>query len=108
MLTQTTKQSIITAITDSVPTQSLYLFGSQATGNARPESDIDLAVILKYAGFLSYMERIATRVKLSKQLESVKAQYEIDVIVYTEDEWNQIQSSGSAMTRAIKSGEKLA
>ena len=108
MLTQSTKQSIVSVITASVPTQSLYLFGSQTTGNANPESDIDLAVILKYSGFLSYMERIKTRIKLSKQLEKVKTQYEIDVIVYTEDEWNQIQPSGSAMTRAIKNGEKLA
>ncbi len=37
---------------------AVYLFGSQATGEARPDSDIDLAVLLPKGKELSAVERL--------------------------------------------------
>src|SRR3989344_5700479 len=45
-----------------------YLFGSRATGNARADSDYDIAIYLPNK--LSASERFDTRLKLSEQLTS--------------------------------------
>ena len=108
MLSLVTNQTIRDAVTEAVSTESIYLFGSQAQGNARKDSDIDLAVILTAGGFMTYQDRVGARVLLSRQLKAVKAEYDVDLIVYTKDEWKQLQSSDSSFIRAIKNGEKLA
>ncbi len=55
----------------------VYLFGSQATGRARPDSDIDLAVLLTEADSYTHLER---RLYLGNQLEQILQQH-VDVIV---------------------------
>lgn len=41
----TVLESMVDAITDVVPTDSIYIFGSYARGEERPSSDVDIMVI---------------------------------------------------------------
>lgn len=44
--TMTGMQDIVTALRNALPDlQAIYLFGSQASGHAGPDSDIDLAIL---------------------------------------------------------------
>ncbi len=46
----------------------IYMFGSQAKGNARDESDIDVAIVIKKIGD-NYLENIKTLFKLRRKID---------------------------------------
>jgi predicted nucleotidyltransferase len=55
-----------------------YLFGSYATGKARPESDVDLAVLLSGT---DDMERFERRLRLMGEVEEALGRRPADVVV---------------------------
>jgi predicted nucleotidyltransferase len=46
----------------------IYMFGSHAKGNARDESDIDVAIVIKKIGD-NYLENIKTLFKLRRKID---------------------------------------
>jgi predicted nucleotidyltransferase len=55
-----------------------YLFGSYATGKARPESDVDVAVLLSGT---DEMERFERRLRLMGEVEEALGRRSADVVV---------------------------
>lgn len=56
----------------------IYLFGSQAKGTARPESDIDLCIVAR----TEHKRRLLTELYFK-----VEAEIPIDFLLYTPEEW---------------------
>lgn len=76
----------------------IYLFGSRATFNARPDSDYDLLVVVEK----SKLDRHDRNVKASLALLDVDAS--VDVFVYTQaefDEWKDELSSIPETARSL-------
>ena len=60
---------------------SVYLFGSQASGRAHRQSDVDLAVLLRWELCPGRRERFEARVRLSSDLGAALGRNEIDVVI---------------------------
>ena len=60
----TVLESMVDAITDAVPTDSIYIFGSYARREERPSSDVDIMVITESADErpLRYATRASTSI----------------------------------------------
>lgn len=82
-----TRHQITLRIRQAVPQiRNLLLFGSQARGDAKPDSDIDLLLIVPDSE-----DRIAMAVAARRSLMGMGLGF--DVLVLGESEWQQVRSS---------------
>jgi predicted nucleotidyltransferase len=65
--------ALVTAATADVSIRALYLFGSHVTGEARPDSDVDLGVLYRHR------QPLASTLLLEERLQTV-ADRKVDVI----------------------------
>lgn len=72
------RSRLTTFFADEPGVAAAYLFGSRAAGTARPESDVDVAVIL--AANLKPEEAFWERVRLQGALEDALRPYPVDVV----------------------------
>lgn len=81
----------------------VLIFGSYAQEKAQAESDLDLLVVLNKEGMSgSYAELLENRKSVSRLLREFRKKIPIDLLVYTKDEWNALQHSGSSFIRQIE------
>lgn len=94
----------IASALDAAPRPSkALLFGSFARGTSRQDSDIDLVVILNKEGKSdTYKAMISARMEIAKRLRALRRKYPIDVLVYTEEEWEDLKASGSSFIKKIE------
>ncbi len=83
------------------PVKGMFLFGSHAKGNARKDSDIDVAVILDYS---NHSKRIDITAKLFH--EASKIDYAIEPKCVFWDEYKQHEKA-SILGEIIRTGIKI-
>lgn len=82
---------------------SIILFGSYATGTAGPESDIDLIVIEHTPGMSkTYREMLDRRLKYADSILPLIPQAAVDLLVYTQEEWNTLDRQGNSFIRQVQ------
>lgn len=84
MTTQEVLNSISTMVHRSEPTAKVLLFGSRARGDAHPDSDWDVMVLLNDASASKKWEVSGDLFRLGWDLEKM-----ISPIVYTQSEWEK-------------------
>lgn len=86
--------------------KEILLFGSWARNENKPDSDIDIVVILNEEGInLDYESIINKRIKIAKILSDIKSKVEIDNLVYTKDEWELLlKSDNGFINNIVKEG----
>jgi len=92
---------IVRRIVDVIHPEKVILFGSQARGEARPESDIDLLVIAK-----STQPRYRRSAPLYGALSDILTS--MDILVYSPEEvedWSSVRQA--FVTTAIREGKVL-
>ncbi|MBI5591196.1 MAG: nucleotidyltransferase domain-containing protein [Deltaproteobacteria bacterium] len=103
MLTFDVKQEIIDCLSKSPKPLRVILFGSYASGIPHEDSDIDLLVIVDKEGKgYNYKALIQNRKEISARLRDLKKKYPVDLIVYTNEEWEELKSFGSSFIREIE------
>lgn len=60
---------------------SVYLFGSQAAGRAHRESDVDLAVLLRWDLYPTSRERFEARLRLFADFSAALGRDDVDLVV---------------------------
>jgi len=60
---------------------SAYLFGSQVAGRSHSESDVDVAVLLRFDTYPTARARFEERIRLSSLLPAVAGGVAVDVVV---------------------------
>lgn len=81
---------------------SIFLFGSQAWGNPSPDSDLDIAVIVKQSDEAPYLR------SQKGTLSLWDIALPIDIIVYTEAEYkSQLHYKSSLQYKIEREGIKL-
>jgi predicted nucleotidyltransferase len=85
--------------------KSLYLFGSRATGQAHPDSDVDFMVVVDHA-FRSGESRMAELLRIRKLLSGFRVPK--DIIVYSADEVAHWRSARNhIIARCLREGKLL-
>jgi predicted nucleotidyltransferase len=59
----------------------VYLFGSQAAGRAHRESDVDVAVLLRWDVYPTPQERFEARLRLIADLSAALGRNDVDLVV---------------------------
>jgi len=102
MLTEAIKNSLVEQINAAEKVDKILLFGSQATGSAGPDSDIDLLIVLDSEIIpKSFRERSANYLQISRAIRGIEKRYPIDLLVYTRPEFEMMKTSGSQFFRRI-------
>jgi len=84
--------------------ERVIVFGSYAQGEAGPDSDIDLIVVLDSNTMpTTYRDRTRNRLLVRRALDALNRDYALDVLVYTVPEWKRFQDAGSAFAREVAS-----
>jgi predicted nucleotidyltransferase len=60
---------------------SVYLFGSQAAGRAHRESDVDVAVLLRWDVYPTSRERFEARLRLITDFATALGRHDVDLVV---------------------------
>lgn len=93
-------------IPSNIIVNSVFLFGSYATGKVRKDSDIDFIVIspsFKKINFIKRLELLSHVQGLSKITRSVP----MDIIGYTPEEFAHIDEESVIMRQAKKEGKMI-
>jgi predicted nucleotidyltransferase len=103
VLTEQIKKELVDRIMASEKIDKILLFGSEATGDSGPESDIDLLVVLDQCQVLphSFKERSANYLQISRAIRDIEKHFPIDLLVYTKPEFEMIKASGSLFIRRL-------
>ena len=94
-------EELVRRIVEAVHPERVFLFGSRALGDARPESDIDLLVIAH-----STQPRYRRSSVLYEALSDIITP--MDILVYTPEEveeWSQVPQA--FITTAVREGKVL-
>ena len=85
----------------------ILLFGSRARGEARPDSDIDLLVVLPQAR-LSPQDRQRTLRALRAALRPLRLPVDVDLVVVGQEEAGQLAGSRwHVVAKALREGREL-
>jgi predicted nucleotidyltransferase len=94
-------RSICDALVRELTPLRIVLFGSQARGDAREDSDVDLLIVLETD--LAYYDRVFAANRAIRDFG-----VPTDIVVYTPEEWEQMSTwSSSLVAAAIREGEVL-
>lgn len=88
---------IIVRLTRQAPIERIYLFGSQATGNAHTDSDIDLLIVVPP----SDLSRHHLETRCYDALWGMKTP--VDVIVLTQSQFDQMSKVKTSIAAAAMS-----
>ncbi len=84
--------------------EKVIVFGSYAQGEAGPDSDIDLIVVLDSDAMpTTYRDRVENRLLVRRALDALNRDYALDAPVYTLPEWKRFQEAGSAFAKEVAS-----
>ncbi len=97
-------QEMVKIIVEAIDPEQIILFGSQASGNPRPDSDIDILVVAKPS------DELGNRRKIMAHLWHILGRFAvpIDILLYSLDEVEQWRHSiNHVIARAIREGVVL-
>ena len=98
-------QRITAALVEAADPEQVILFGSQARGDAGPESDVDL-VVVEAEPFGPERDRFAEALRLWRALAGFRVA--ADVLVYSRDEVEYWRDSlNHVLARALREGKVL-
>ena len=89
------------------PPLRLVLFGSRARGEARPDSDLDLLVVMPQAR-LTPLERQVTLKALRSALRPLRLPVGVDLVVVGQEDARRLAGSRwHVVARALREGQEL-
>ena len=80
----------------------VILFGSNAHGSSRDDSDIDLLIVLNDTRLpKTYGERMSVRLEVSRTLRDIRKEVPMDLLVFTLPEYEIIKENMNSFYRDI-------
>jgi len=86
----------------------IVLFGSQANGTARPDSDIDIMVILDNEDVAqTYTERLQKELFIRTLVYEVNRKVALDILVYSRAEYRKVKAYGNFFVEEVEKTGKV-
>jgi predicted nucleotidyltransferase len=102
MTIEQTTHKIATRLKSGIRAEQVWLFGSQARGNAAADSDIDLLAVVPHSSVSRYQRAVAARRELSD------FNVPMDIVILTRDEWEkQLKAPSSLASTVAREGIAL-
>jgi predicted nucleotidyltransferase len=84
------------------------LFGSYAKGTAKPDSDIDLLVILDNDKLTKGKENLWRDISIKENIEDIRYKYGMDIKIYSKAEYNYLKNRDSFFIYEVeRTGETI-
>jgi predicted nucleotidyltransferase len=100
-INQATRE-MATRLKSGISAERVWLFGSQARGNAGTDSDIDLLAVVPHSSVSRYQRAVAARRQLSD------FNVPMDIVVLTHNEWEkQLKAPSSLASTVAREGIAL-
>ena len=93
-LEQTTRE-MATRLKRGIHAERVWLFGSQARGNAGAGSDIDILAVVPQSSLSRYQRAVSARRELTD------FNVPIDIVVLTNDEWEKQLKAPSSLASTV-------
>lgn len=95
-------KNLAAALRDKVGATAVWLFGSRARGDGRPDSDFDILAIIESSTLSRYQRAVHAR-KSTQDIRLPK-----DIIVLTKEEWNRgLEAPCSLPGTVVREGIRL-
>ena len=102
MEARTTAETIATRLVQDFGAESVWLFGSQARGDAGPDSDMDILAIVPFSNQSRYRRAVTAREVVSD------VRFPKDIIVLTRHEWDkELKVPSSLSSTVLREGIQL-
>ena len=99
MNTRETARSMANRLRHGIRAENVWLFGSQARGNAGSDSDIDLLAVIPGSTVSRYQRAVAARRELAD------FNVPMDIVVLTHEEWeNDLKAPCSLASTVAREG----
>ena len=100
--------SQILAALSSEPVEKVILFGSAASGQIGPDSDLDLLIVMD-TDYLprTYQERMEYRLEIQRKVRDIRKEVALDLLIYTRAEYKLVTQDMSSFMRDIHDAGKV-
>jgi predicted nucleotidyltransferase len=95
------RTEVLPKLADALAPSSILLFGSRVSGNARPESDLDVIIVAEAFAGIPFVRRMAYVLGLARFPKHV------DYLCYTPEEFARIKESSSVVQSALQECAEL-
>jgi predicted nucleotidyltransferase len=107
MQNETVVEDLVESLKPSDP-YKIILFGSTARGEATPDSDIDLMVVLDNDNVArTYEERADKKLAIRKLVRDINYKYALDILVYSKKELSLLKEYGNYFIEEIEKTGKV-
>ena len=92
----------ILAALNSESIEKVILFGSAASGQMGPDSDLDLLIVMD-TDYLpqTYQERMEYRLQIQRKVRHIRKKVPIDLLIYTRPEYKLITHDMSSFIKDV-------
>ena len=94
--------SQILAALSSEPVEKVILFGSAASGQIGPDSDLDLLIVMD-TDYLprTYQERMEYRLEIQRKVRDIRKKVALDLLIFTRAEYKLVTQDMSSFMRDV-------
>jgi predicted nucleotidyltransferase len=96
------KQEVLPKLIAVLKPRRILLFGSRASGNARPDSDLDVIIVSETFAGIPFVKRMAYVLSIARFPKHV------DYLCYTREEFDRIKDTSSVVQSALEEHAELA
>lgn len=96
------KKEVLPIILSEFEPETVIVFGSRISGNARQDSDIDVIITAKSFDKIPFIKR------MPMLLRKTKFGKHVDYICYTPKEFQEVKNKSSLLMDALENGERVA
>lgn len=95
------KKSIVPLLVSKFNSQSVFLFGSVASGYFTKNSDVDLIVVSEYFKSVPVLKRMPLI------LNALRYKKHLDILCYTTEEFERVKETSAVLKEALKTSVRL-
>jgi len=91
-------EKVVPVIKKDITPTKILIFGSRVRGESRKDSDLDVIIVSDFFKGIKFVKR------MTAVLKKIRFSKHVDIICYTPEEFEKIQSSSTVIKNAVEEG----